>query len=49
MVTWLLQRNVLMQLHSYLYLLPKKFEHHRLPEQCSKMSDVSFGKNEFSD
>jgi hypothetical protein len=45
MVIWLLQRNVLMQLHSFIYLLPKKVEHLRLTnEQYSKISELSFGK-----
>ena len=30
MVIWLLQRNVLMQLHTYIYLLPAKVTHKRL-------------------
>jgi hypothetical protein len=45
MVIWLLQRNVLMQLHSFILLLPKKVEHLRLTnEQYSKISEFSFGK-----
>lgn len=45
MVIWLLQRNVLMQLHSFIYLLPRKVEHLRLTnEQYSKISELSFGK-----
>lgn len=46
MVIWLLQRNVLVQIHTYVFLMPKKCEHQRLfCEQYSKLSDVSYGKN----
>ena len=44
MLIWLLQRNVFMQLHYFIFLMPKKVEHQRLGDQySSKMSDVSYG------
>jgi hypothetical protein len=43
-VIWLLQRNVLMQYHSYLFLMPKKVEHQRLYDiDNSKISEMSNG------
>jgi len=38
MLIWFLQQNALIQLHMFLYLLPRKTEHHRL---YSKISDLS--------
>ncbi len=38
MLIWFLQQNALIQLHMFVYLLPRKTEHHRL---YSKVSDMS--------
>ena len=51
MLMWLLSRNALMQLHSYIFLMPKKIEHVRLGcgDNFSKFSDLSFEEeNDFS-
>ena len=45
MLMWLLQQNAIIQVHSFIYLLPRKTEHSRLGcERYSKMSDISLGK-----
>ncbi|CAF0863859.1 unnamed protein product [Brachionus calyciflorus] len=50
MLEWLLQRNVLIQLHNYIFLMPKKFEHHRLGcEKYSKHSDISYDDDSMND
>ncbi len=45
MIIWLLQRNILIQLHTFIYLMPKKCEHQRLAcgDKYSKSSDLSIG------
>ena len=45
MLIWLLQRNVLMQLHYFVFLMPKKIEHQRLvcDQYSSKLSEISLG------
>ena len=45
MLMWLLQQNAIIQVHSFIYLLPRKTEYSRLEcERYSKMSDISLGK-----
>lgn len=49
MLLWLLQMNAIVQIHSFLYLLPRKTEHARLCERYSKLSDLSIEEeNEIS-
>ena len=45
MLVWLLQRNTLMQLHYFVFLMPKKVEHQRLicDQYSSKLSEISLG------
>lgn len=45
MLVWLLQRNALMQMHYFVFLMPKKVEHQRLicDQYSSKLSEISLG------
>lgn len=38
---WFLQNNALIQVHTFVYLLPRKTEHHRLACEFSKISGLS--------
>lgn len=38
---WFLQNNALIQVHTFVYLLPRKAEHHRLACEFSKISGLS--------
>ena len=48
MLIRLLQRKVLIQLHYFVFLMPKKVEHKRLDQYSSKISDLSFGQLKYN-
>lgn len=41
MLIWLLQQNALVQIHTFVFLLPRKVQHQRLSCEYSKMSGMS--------